>query len=126
VARGPDEAAEDMDALGIQFAADEEGEADEKADPLFEVWPENWPALELFLDCSTQWRCVAMPEGTAGMVSAIWSRIVRTGLDYTAVRSALMMRRVPVKWQGELLDDLQAMEYAALDEMRIRREDASA
>ena len=115
-----------MDALGIQFHAGEDGEADEKPDPLFDVWPENWPAVELFLDVSTQWRCVAMPEGTAGMVSAIWSRIVRTGLDYTAVRATLGMRRVPARQHGELLDDLQAMEYAALDEMRIRREEASA
>ncbi len=23
---------------------------------MFDVWPENWPAVELFMRCQTQWR----------------------------------------------------------------------
>jgi len=23
---------------------------------VFDVWPENWPAVELFMRCQTQWR----------------------------------------------------------------------
>ena len=115
-----------MDALGIEFGANEEEPADEQPERSFEVWPENWPAVELYLACCTQWRCVAAPEGTAGMVSAIWSRIVCTGLDYTAVEATLRMRRIPRRKHSELLYDLQAMEHAALDEMRVVRErDAS-
>lgn len=93
---------------------------------MFEVWPENWRAIELFLDVSTQWRALAAPEGATGMAGAIWSRIMYTGLDYSAVAATLAMRRVPRRAHAELLSDLQVMERAALDEMRNLREAETA
>jgi hypothetical protein len=27
-----------------------------QAPKVFDVWPENWPAVELFMRCQTQWR----------------------------------------------------------------------
>jgi len=79
--------------------------------------------VDLFLDVATQWYAVATVEGVTGMVGAFASRIVRTGLNYSAVESALRMRGIPRKQHSEMLSDLQAMERAALDEMRNLRDD---
>lgn len=63
----------------------------------FEVWPENWPAVEMFLRCQTQWRTTM-----AGV----------SGLDYTAVK--WLFRLYEVKDQPAVLEDLQVMEAAAI------------
>lgn len=78
--------------------------------------------MDLFFDVATQWRSIAAPEGATGMVSAIYSRIVRTGFDYAGVESTLRMRGVPRRKHSALLSDLQVMERAALDEMRNQRD----
>jgi hypothetical protein len=69
------------------------------SDPdLFEVWEENWQALEIFLKVQTQWRV-----GMGGLI----------GLDYSAV--AWVLRLVaPEDQHLTLLDDLQTMERAVL------------
>jgi hypothetical protein len=67
----------------------------------FEVWEENWEAVQMFLRCQTQWR-------TGGMGGAV-------GLDYGAV--AWLFRLHRVKDQRALLEDLQIMEGAILTEM---------
>jgi hypothetical protein len=63
----------------------------------FEVWEENWPAVEMFLRCQTQWR------PTMGGVC---------GLDYTAVE--WLFRLYEVENQPAVLEDLQVMEAAGL------------
>ena len=63
----------------------------------FEVWQENWPAVEMFLRCQTQWR-----PTMAGVC----------GLDYTAVE--WLFRLYEVKNQPAVLEDLQIMEAAGL------------
>lgn len=63
----------------------------------FEVWEENWPVLEMFLRCQTQWRTTM-----SGLL----------GLDYTAV--AWLLRLYEVEDQRALLEDLQVMEGAAM------------
>jgi len=63
----------------------------------FEVWEENWSALEMFLRCQTQWRTTM-----SGVL----------GLDYSAVAWLFMMYEV--KDQRALLEDLQVMEAAAM------------
>lgn len=65
-----------------------------------DVWPENWPAVELFHQLRTQWN-VAM----AGP----------TGLRYEAVYP-LLDRLFADDWQ-QVFDDLQVLERAALDAM---------
>lgn len=65
----------------------------------FEVLPANWPAVLVFLDSETQWRCAA------GMAGLIW-----IGLDYVAVDVVLRRTRREVEFS-----DLQVMEQAALD-----------
>ena len=64
----------------------------------FEVWPENWSTVRLFLACGTQWRA------SATMAGFVW-----VGLDYTAVEVVARGRRLPVDFEA-----LQTMESAAL------------
>ena len=63
----------------------------------FEVWEENWPVLEMFLRCQTQWRTTM-----AGVL----------GLDYVAV--AWLLKLYEVEDPRALLEDLQVMEAAAM------------
>lgn len=63
----------------------------------FEVWEENWPVLEMFLRCQTQWRTTM-----SGVL----------GLDYAAV--AWVLKLYEVEDQRALLEDLQVMEAAAM------------
>lgn len=69
----------------------------------FEVLPENWPIVDLFLRLQTQWRF-------SGMGSA-------TGLDYNAVD--VVMRRLRIEdGDGAIFAGLQVMEVAALNAVR--------
>ena len=63
----------------------------------FGVWPENWPAIEMFLRAQTQWRTTM-----SGVI----------GLDYAAVQ--WLFRLYGVEDQRALLEDLQTMEVAAM------------
>ncbi len=65
----------------------------------FEVWEENWPALQAFLAVQTQWL-----RGMSGP----------TGLNYAGVRAGLDMAGIEVT--RELFDQLRTMEAAALEE----------
>lgn len=67
-----------------------------------DVWPENWPALELFSALATQWR--------VGMSGA-------TGLDYAAVAATLTMLQIDPDDHPERLREIQIMERAALETM---------
>lgn len=67
---------------------------------IFEVWPENWPALELFVACRRQWSYGAM----GGVL----------GLRAEGVEVVMRMKRVPLKEQWPLFEDLQAMADEAL------------
>ena len=65
-----------------------------------EIWPENWPAFQLFVSLQTQWH-------TGGMGG-------RTGLRYEALYP--LLDRHPGDWD-ELFDDVQTLELAALKQM---------
>jgi hypothetical protein len=69
----------------------------------FEVWEENWPVLEMFLRCQTQWRTTM-----SGVL----------GLDYGAV--AWVLRLYEVEDQRSMLEDLQVMEAAAMAALNER------
>ena len=64
----------------------------------FKVWPENWPAVELFLRCQTQWRV---------------SQFGRVGLDYPAV--IVLARLYRVRLVPDLMDSLQQIEFTILE-----------
>ena len=69
----------------------------------FEVWEENWQAIEMFVRCQTQWR-----TAMSGVL----------GLDYGAV--AWILRLYEVKDQRAVLEDLQIMEAAAMAKLNER------
>jgi hypothetical protein len=87
-----------------EFGLPEEAVAELEAasvDDGFEVWPENWEALEAFLAVSTQWRAIGRADG-----SVYWQ-----GLDYAAVAAGLNglgFATTPQIWA-----DLKVMEAAA-------------
>ena len=66
----------------------------------FEIWPENWDAVVMFLRVQTQWRTSA-----GGAI----------GLDYSVL--AWLFSMYSVEDQRALLEDLQVMEGAALAAM---------
>ena len=63
----------------------------------FEVLPENWETVEMFLKIQTQWRASA-----SGVI----------GLDYNVM--AWIFSMYSVKDQCQLFEGLQVMELAAL------------
>ncbi|MES2126647.1 MAG: DUF1799 domain-containing protein [Pseudomonadota bacterium] len=76
------------------------GSANEPA--LFEVWPENEKALDVFLSMSTQWRW------SGGMQSQ------RVGLDFTTFELELKSAGIKSKQAHTIFGDIKRMERAAL------------
>ena len=71
-----------------------------QAPKVFEVWPENWPALELFMQCQTQWR-----TGPAGLL----------GLDYGAVLA--MANLWSMEHVRDTMTDVQIIEATILGQL---------
>ena len=67
----------------------------------FDVWPENWPAAQLFVACASQWRMVA------GMKAVAYA-----GLDYAGVEAAMRLSGVPRRDRADLFDRIRVMEKA--------------
>lgn len=65
------------------------------------VLPENWPAINLFLQCQTQWNFIS------GM------SVQRTGLNYQAVESVMRLCYADQN-QTDLFNRLQVIEQEAL------------
>jgi|TARA_Y100000033_G_C2688177_1_gene82412 hypothetical protein len=63
------------------------------------MWPEHEQVTEIFIRCSSQWRC-----GMSGPI----------GLDYVAVRWICEIYNVPKADLPQLLEDLQIMEGEAV------------
>ena len=72
-----------------------------------EVWPDNWPSFSLFCRLQTQWR-----YGMAG----------RTGLDYLVLFALLDRMSLAEDERENLLNDIQTLEIAALNEMHKEEE----
>jgi hypothetical protein len=75
----------------------------ETHDRHFEVYEENWPSLELFLEVQSQWRLVAGMSGASYL-----------GLDYQGVEAFMRLKPVPRKDRAGLFQDLLIMEREAL------------
>lgn len=69
----------------------------------YEVWPENEHGVLTFLRCQTQWR-----TSSGGVV----------GLDYNVVLAMLALYDVPDR--AAVLEDVQVMEYQAIEIMNER------
>jgi len=78
----------------------------------FEVWPDHWHALQVFLGMGSQWRIVG---GMAGLLYQ--------GLDYGALEPVLRAHkrgphRQPMK---RLMPQLRRLEAAAADVLNQQR-----
>tara|TARA_R110002049_G_scaffold30388_8_gene104230 strand:- start:96 stop:353 length:258 start_codon:yes stop_codon:yes gene_type:complete len=78
----------------------------EQASDDYEVWPENWPAVQVFVACATQWR-------RAGLEAR------RHGLDYTAVES--VMRLLEIQNPVATFQRVRRMEAEVLERLQARR-----
>lgn len=74
------------------------------ADPVFEVDPENWDAVVLFMRCQTQWTI-----GGTGQ---------RTGLNYSGVEVVARFSRV--EFTPDLFDQVQLLELTVINELSKR------
>lgn len=90
----------------IAFGASEEdarawlAEAGGAQPDVFGIWPGNLEAWGLFMDLKTQWR--QRPFGGV------------CGLDYSALPAIMKLRGIKRRRRGRMLDEIQAMEEAAL------------
>lgn len=92
-----DDTAEDAKVFGLQLP-----ESERTTD--FEVIPEAWPAVEMFLRLQTQWR---VSDATV------------LGLDYKVVEWFFSLYQV--ENQRELIEDLQIMEGKVVETLSKRR-----
>lgn len=67
------------------------------------MWPDNYPAVNVFISMSTQWR--------VGMAGA-------TGLDYNALPAVLRMTQIPRSDWPEIFQSIRILEDAAMETMR--------
>lgn len=74
-----------------------------QAPSVVEVWPENWPAVELFIRVGTQWR-VGMGGASGLDYSVVWKMIERMGLDKDD--------------EDALFEDVRVLELESLRTMR--------
>jgi hypothetical protein len=77
-------------------------------EPAFEVYDENWDAVQVFLALSTQWRISAL----SGFGAA---RMVHTGIDYGAIEPVYRLLDIPRGRRVAIFQQLRVMEGAALD-----------
>ena len=99
-----------MDALAAFGArpADLEVAALQSAETAFEVYPENWEAVRVFVAMTTQWRMT----GIAGFGGA---SMLHTGLDYSALEPVFRMLGVKRRRRAALFQQIRVMEEAALE-----------
>ena len=70
-----------------------------QAPKVFEVWTENWPAVELFMRCQTQWR-----TDSGQRVGLIYSELIGIGNLYS------------VENLGKVMEDVQVIEAEILNQ----------
>lgn len=69
----------------------------------YEIWPEHWPAWQVFGQCQSQWRL------SIGMGGAYWQ-----GLDYQGVQIVMQrIVRVPAEDETACWEHLQILEDEA-------------
>lgn len=104
-----DRSAEDFKVFGTQPPpgwADDAPEEGEGPDGQFEVIPENWPAVRVFLACSTQW-----DRGASGQL---------VGLKWASVEIAMRRKGISEDEQDDCWERVTWMERIAVDEFMKR------
>ena len=79
---------------------------EEACGPPVEVWPDNAPAVNLFIAMGTQWR--------VGMGGA-------TGLDYNSLPGVMRLIGIGPGDRKEAFEDLRVLEGVALELMRAEK-----
>lgn len=74
----------------------------------FSVWADNWPALQVFIACQTQWRVIV------GATQCIYQ-----GLDYSSLESVLRIQ-APRKKRADLFEDVRLLEQGALAKLNAK------
>lgn len=82
------------------------GTAAEAEDDAFEVWPENWPSVQVFAALATQWQIAG---GLLG------SRVL--GLHYPSIQTVMWAHQIRACDRRAMFDDMRVMEAAALNVM---------
>jgi len=78
------------------------------SDEVFDVWPDNWVAVGLFLDMGARWHTSKQQDGE--IIS-----VMPTGLVYSELDALMRIRGI--KDSNEEFNRLRIMEAAALKEM---------
>jgi len=73
-------------------------------DEVFEVWPENWQASQIFLRCGRAWDIVIGPGGA-----------FYQGVRPESVESVMRVSHIPPREREALLDDVLVMAAAAAE-----------
>ena len=71
----------------------------------FEVFDDNWPILEVFLQLATCWSWLVPPMGAP----------IRAGIPATEIQATIQMLLPPTADHRQAFRDIRAMESAALD-----------
>lgn len=87
-------------ALGVVLPPEEADDQDQDQGEDLGVWPDNVPAVALFMRMSSQWRM-----GQRGPI----------GLDYGVIPRVAPAARLTLQQADEALDDLRVMEQEALE-----------
>lgn len=78
--------------------------ADGGGDAPFPVFASNWPALRVFIFTWNQWHTVAGKEG-----------LVRLGMNWCEVKSALNLSGIKRRKWPEIFNDLHEMQRVAIN-----------
>jgi hypothetical protein len=73
----------------------------------FEVWPENWRAVEMLINMATQWR-----TSFSGF----------TGMDYNVLFRLMDEEGIAGEEWKQFFSDMRVLEAAALEQMSRNRE----
>lgn len=95
--------AEDLKVFGVENPPEGWADGGEECTPeAFEVLPENWAAVLVFLACGTQW--------------SRSSADVPTGIPFGAVEIAMRRKGVPAAARNDCWERVTWMERVAVDE----------
>lgn len=106
--RGEDDLESDMDHFQVSSELRERLRK-RKDESHLDVLVENLPALQVFLDCATQWRYAGMS-------------VVATGLEYPSVQVVMNIHRTPSSERADVLWRVRALEAGALKQWAAQRE----
>lgn len=98
--------------LGVsaeQIAALTDSDEENPDDGFFEVWPENWLTVQVWMRCADSWDIVS---GLGG--------VYYQGLKSARIETVLRLMQIPESDKMEIFDDLITMSAAAREVLNGR------